>query len=116
MASSSSLSHPSPETLRAFCERWGIRELALFGSAARGDLKAESDVDLLVSFEPGRRVSLLDLAEMEMELERLYGRAVELVSRRAVEASENDARRRNVLKSARPIIQRPDRESRPSTA
>jgi len=116
MPSSPSFSHPSHETLRTFCKRWGIRELALFGSAARGELRAESDVDLLVSFEPGRRVSLLDLAEMEMELERLYGRAVELVSRRAVEASENDARRRTVLNTARPIIQRPDRESRSNTA
>jgi predicted nucleotidyltransferase len=105
-----STSHPSPEVLQDFCERWGVRELALFGSAARGEQTPDSDIDLLISFEAGRRVSLLDLAEMEMELERLYGREVELVSRRAVETSENEIRRRNVLEAAQPIVQRSTRE------
>lgn len=104
------LSTLSREELASFCERWGIVELALFGSAVRGELRPESDIDLLVSFESGRSVSLLDLAEMEMELEATLGRDVELVSRRAVETSENSFRRTSILQSAQPIVQRSARE------
>ncbi len=102
--------HLPKDRLASFCERWGITELALFGSGIRGELGPESDLDFLVSFESSQSPSLLDMAEMEMELEEMCGREVELVSRRAVEQSENSIRRTNILASAQPIIQRMTRE------
>lgn len=67
------------EALAAFCRSSGIRRLALFGSVSRGEQGSDSDVDLLVEFEPGRIPGLLRLAAMELELGRLLGnREVEL--------------------------------------
>jgi predicted nucleotidyltransferase len=106
-----SLPNLSRAQCTSFCSRWGIVELAIFGSAVRGELRPDSDLDVLVSFDPGQSVSLLDLAEMELELEEICGREVEIVTRRSVEASENSIRRKEILKSAQPIIQRPTHES-----
>ncbi len=64
--------------LAAFCRARGIRRLGLFGSALRGELRPDSDIDLLVEFESGRTPGLLSLAEFEFELEGLLGREVEL--------------------------------------
>lgn len=90
----------SPEALAEFCRRWGISELALFGSALRSDFGPESDVDLLVSFAPQARPSLLDHVRMQLELSTLLGRRVDLVSRRAIERSANRQRRAAILGTA----------------
>ena len=67
------------DAVAAFCRRNGIRRLALFGSALRGEMGPDSDVDLLVEFEPGRVPGLIRLAGMERELSPLFGgREVEL--------------------------------------
>jgi len=63
--------HVDPDAITAFCRRNGIRHLAVFGSALRDDFTPESDVDLLVEFQPGQKVSLFDMARMEMELEEI---------------------------------------------
>jgi predicted nucleotidyltransferase len=65
--------------IAALCRRYRVRELALFGSALRPDFRPDSDLDLLVEFEPGTRVTFLTLGELEAELEALLGRAVDLV-------------------------------------
>jgi predicted nucleotidyltransferase len=57
----------------AFSRRHRIRKLALFGSVLRDDFTPESDVDVLVEFEPGTRVGLFDLYDMEQELSHLLG-------------------------------------------
>ena len=67
------------EHLADFCRRNEVQELALFGSAATGSFGAESDVDLLVTFQPGARVGFLTLSRMQRELEDLFGRKVDLV-------------------------------------
>lgn len=64
--------------LAALCRENGIRSLALFGSCLHGDSDPDSDVDLLVEFELGRRVTLLDLARMEIAMTDLLGRPVDL--------------------------------------
>lgn len=64
--------------LEAFCRRNGIRRLGLFGSALRGELGPDSDIDLLVEFEPGRVPGLLHLAGLELQLAELLGREVDL--------------------------------------
>jgi hypothetical protein len=91
------------ERIEAFCLRWRIRELELFGSALRNDFRPDSDIDLLVAFQPDADWSLLDHAAMEIELEGLLGRPVDLVSRRAVERSQNVIRRETILSGARSV-------------
>ena len=66
------------EQIAEFCRRNHIRRLALFGSVLREDFTADSDVDVLVEFEPDARVGLLGLARMEIELSELLGRKVDL--------------------------------------
>jgi uncharacterized protein len=69
----------SVEELTSVCQRYQVRELALFGSMLRPDHSPESDVDLLVSFQPAARVTFSTLARMQRELEALLGRKVDLV-------------------------------------
>jgi hypothetical protein len=66
------------DLIAEFCRRNRIRRLALFGSVLRDDFGPESDVDVLVEFEPGARVGLLRLAGMEIELGEMLGRKVDL--------------------------------------
>ncbi len=66
------------EKLTDFCRRNRIRWLALFGSVLRDDFGPDSDVDVLVEFEPGARVGMITLAGMEIELSGLLGHKVEM--------------------------------------
>ena len=67
------------EAIARFCRENHIRKLALFGSVLRDDFGPESDVDLLVEFEPGARVGLFDISRMELEMSPLFdGRKVDL--------------------------------------
>jgi len=81
-------------TLDAFCRRWSVRELSLFGSVLREDFSPESDIDVLVAFEPGAQRSLFDLVEMRDELMDLFGREVDLVSQGGL---RNPFRRHEIL-------------------
>jgi predicted nucleotidyltransferase len=90
------------EAIAAFCRRWRITELALFGSVLRDDFGPDSDIDVLVTFDPDARLSLFDLVGAQQELSDLLGREVDLVSKRGVEQSPNWIRRRAILASARP--------------
>ena len=93
----------SPKQMAAFCERWQVLELALFGSVIRDDFGPGSDVDVLVSFEEEARHTLFDMDQMEAELSGIFGRKIDLVSRRGVEASLNRLRRNAILESAEVI-------------
>jgi predicted nucleotidyltransferase len=66
------------DKIAEFCRRNRIRRLALFGSVLRDDFRPDSDVDVLVEFEPEARVGLLTLADMEIQLSELLGRKVDL--------------------------------------
>lgn len=69
----------SQEALREYCERHHIRRISLFGSVLRGEERPDSDIDLLVEFEPGQTPGYIALAGMEAELSRLLGgRTVDL--------------------------------------
>lgn len=61
-----------------FCRRHRIAKLSLFGSVLRDDFRADSDVDVLVEFEPGAVVGLIRLAGMELELSEILGRKADL--------------------------------------
>jgi len=68
------------DRVTAFCERYPICRLALFGSALRDDFSPDSDVDVLVEFLPDSGVTFLDMAAMQDELSNLLGRPVDLVT------------------------------------
>ena len=77
--------------------------MALFGSVLCEDFRPDSDVDVLVSFAKDAHYTLLDLARMEGELEKIFGRKVDLVELSAVEKSRNYIRRKSILASAETI-------------
>lgn len=91
------------EAIRAFCQRWGIVELALFGSVLRTDFKADSDIDVLAQFGEGAHLTLYDLVAMGDELEAIFGRKVDLIDRKGIEESRNYLRRKIILDTARVI-------------
>lgn len=68
----------SKDSLIAFCKRNHIRRLSVFGSAIRGELRPESDLDILVEFEPNHTPGLFTLVKIEMELSEMVGREVDL--------------------------------------
>ena len=75
----------SPDAIEAFCRRWNVAELSLFGSALRDDFRPDSDVDVLVHFGPGGEMTFEGFLDMRDELSALFGgREVDLVERRLV--------------------------------
>lgn len=91
------------EEIADFCQRWQVVQLAFFGSVLRNELRPDSDLDILVSFDPETRHTLIDMVRMQEELQHVFGRPVDLVSRRAIERSRNYLRRNAILKSMKVI-------------
>ncbi len=89
------------EQIAAFCEKWKVTKMELFGSVLRDDFDAASDIDVLVVFQPGAQVSIATLVQMEEELGRAFRRKVDVVDRRAIEESPNPIRRKRILSSVR---------------
>jgi len=90
------------EKITDFCKKWKIVELSLFGSVLRDDFRPDSDVDVLVTFAADAEWGLFDHVAMEEELSSIFGRKVDLISRRAVERSDNWIRRKAILGTAEP--------------
>src|SRR5438309_9549382 len=92
------------EAIARLCCRYDVQELSIFGSALRDDFRDDSDVDFLARFRNNDLGPWLSkLTDFERELSEMLGRKVDVVSRPAVEASENYLRRRHILVSARTI-------------
>lgn len=89
--------------IEEFCRRWDVRELSLFGSVLRDDFSPHSDIDVLVTFKPGKKPRFADLLKMEAELESIFGRKVDLGERDVIEKDPNYIRRKAILKSAQVI-------------
>jgi uncharacterized protein len=83
-----------------FCKRWQVSEFSVFGSAIRKDFRPDSDVDVMVVFEPDAQVGLFEMARMQIELETLFGRSVDLVEKASL---RNPYRRREILRTARVV-------------
>jgi predicted nucleotidyltransferase len=66
------------EQIAEFCRRNHIRKLSFFGSVLRDDFRSDSDVDVLVEFQPESSVGLLRMAQLEIELSSIIGRKVDL--------------------------------------
>jgi hypothetical protein len=79
-----------------FCQKWKVKEFAIFGSFLRQDFNENSDVDVLVSFFQEAHHSLFDLVEMQEELKTIFGREVDLVEK---EGLKNPFRREAILKN-----------------
>ena len=89
--------------IAAFCERWQVTEMALFGSVLRDDFGPDSDIDVLVAFEESARHTLFNMVRMEEELKALFGREVDLTERVGIERSRNHLRCTAILQSAETI-------------
>ena len=96
MAFEALLGQKRQDVLR-IARKYGARHVRVFGSVARGEADAESDVDFLVELDPGR--SLLDLGGLQFELEALLGRPVDVVTERGLKARI----RERVLREAVPV-------------
>lgn len=94
----------SKARLKRFCKKWSLGELSLFGSVLCEDFRADSDVDVLITFVEGAQWSLLDLVRMQEELEIIFHRPVDLLTRRGLEQSANRTRSERILNSAKPLI------------
>ena len=98
------LSLPS-ERVAEICRRYQIQKLSLFGSAARDDFRADSDVDFMVEFEPGAAPSLFGLADLQEELSVLAGhRKVDIATSSIL---ENPFRRKTILRDIKAIYAAP---------
>lgn len=86
------------EKIAAFCQRWKITEFSLFGSVLRDDFRPDSDIDVLVTFSDDAYWGLFDLCNMEEELKEIFGREIDLVTRKSVEESRNYIRRNHILR------------------
>ena len=85
------------EALRALCAEFRVSELLAFGSVLRDDFDEASDLDLLVTFEPGARVGLFQLARLRSRLESMTGRSVDLIPKDGLTGALRD----EVLEKAR---------------
>jgi hypothetical protein len=93
------------DALAELCRRFHVQRLEVFGSAARGaDFDPTgSDADFLIEFEPGVKLDITMLLDVEEALAQTLGRSVDLVERQAVEESPNYLRRRRILQEAEPV-------------
>ena len=88
------------ETLAALCRKHGVLRLEAFGSVLRDDFRPDSDIDLLVEFDPHAEVGLLAFGALKRALETLLGREVDLVPRGGLKLVIRD----EVLRTARTIF------------
>lgn len=93
------------DQITKFCQRWKVKELALFGSVLREDFRPDSDIDILISFAPDNCWTLFDRVDMQDELTEIFGRKVDLVNKQGIERSRNYIRKDNILGSAKVIYE-----------
>jgi uncharacterized protein len=86
--------------IAAFCKHWKVNEFSLFGSVLREDFNPDSDIDVLVSIDPQAPIGLFEIAQMQIELENIFKRPVDLVEK---EGLRNPYRRHEILSTAQVI-------------
>ena len=86
--------------INRICQKWKIREFSLFGSILRNDFNKTSDVDVLVSFEPKSKLSLMEIVQIKDELKSIFGREIDIVEKEAI---RNPFRKQEIL-SSREVI------------
>jgi predicted nucleotidyltransferase len=93
----------SQKRIQAFCQRWKITRMEVFGSALTKDFSDASDIDLLVEFDPSFHRTLSDQIMMQEELEELFGREVDFIVKKTIQNSRNPYKRSNILNNTREI-------------
>jgi uncharacterized protein len=83
-----------------FCKRWSVTEFSMFGSVLRDDFRPDSDIDVLVSIDPKAHIGLFEIAQMQIELEKIFKHPVDLVEK---EGLRNPYRRSEILRTARVV-------------
>ena len=86
--------------IAVFCERWGVTEFSLFGSVLRDDFRPKSDVDVMLVIKPDAPIGLSELVDMQLELEKLFKRPVDLVEK---DGLRNPYRKKEILRTAKVI-------------
>ena len=94
------------EAIAQFCRRWDVIEFSVFGSVLRDDFRPDSDIDVMIVFDPHARPTLFELVDMQDELQSLFHRSVDLLTRPGVEGMANLLRKRSILDSARVVYAR----------
>ena len=90
----------SNDKLKLLCQKYKVKELSLFGSSLRNDFNSESDIDLLITFDEKAEFSLFDMVHIKEEFEKLFGRSVDLVSKKGIERSKNIYRKKAILENS----------------
>ncbi|MGV0027425.1 nucleotidyltransferase family protein [Phormidesmis priestleyi] len=85
-----------------FCQRWKVQEFYLFGSVLRDDFRSDSDIDVMVQFASDAQWGF-EIVEMKQDLERMFRRKVDFLTKSSIEQSENWMRRKEILGTARLI-------------
>ncbi len=88
------------EAIADICDRWKIKEFYLFGSVLRSDFYASSDVDVMVKFSPEAHWGW-DIVLIKNELEAIFARKVDFLTKKSIEKSHNWIRRKEILSTAR---------------
>ncbi len=92
------------DALSELCQRYFVHELSLFGSVLRDDFRDESDVDVLVEFEPDAPIGLIEYVGLQQELADLLGRNVDLVEKLGLKVLIRDS----VISSSQVVYARPN--------
>src|SRR5688500_10827443 len=88
------------QRIAEFCKRWSIIEFSVFGSVLRDDFRPDSDIDVLISIDSKAHIGLFEIAQMQLELEKMFKRPVDLVEK---EGLRNPYRRSEILSTAQVI-------------
>ena len=89
------------EKIKQFCKKWNISEFSIFGSYVRNELRADSDVDVLISFKDNVKHTLFDLGNIQNELENIFDRKVDVITKKGLESSRNMLRKKTIIDEAR---------------
>lgn len=93
----------SPAEIENFCQKWHIKELALFGSILTNDFYKQSDIDFLATFDLEFEIDLFQLYDLEEELTAMVGRKIDFIFRNSLENSHNWLRKNHILQTAEVI-------------
>lgn len=94
------------EKIISFCTKWNISELAFFGSVLREDFDPKnSDIDVMITFVPGQKWGW-EIVTMKEELELIFNRSIDLVTKKAIENSKNPFRKKEILESYQVVYEK----------